>query len=517
MPWDAPPQRESRKKPTTTLALHRRELVAIVSRMLGSARSDLACLGEDTLGAFAEGQIAPEVHGPIEAHLAECHDCRMVLALAAAVSSGQVASHDEAPGPESRELAPGTRVGRYIVERRVGGGAMGTVYAAEDPDLDRTVAVKVLRAQRLADTARSRVRARLLREAQAMARLSHPEVITVYDVGTFGDQLFVAMEYVEGETLRQWRAARHRNYADVLEVYERAGAGLAAAHDAGLVHRDFKPDNVLVGRDGRVRVTDFGLARSVDRTSDGDTSDDTSGAARAGLATTLTRSGALVGTPAYMAPEQLRGRSADARSDVFSFCVALYEAVYVERPFAGVTVPGLLASIEQGIVRAAPIMTRVPRWLRSVLLVGLRAAPEERFASMRALLDALRSAPRASRRRSQGAMGLGVATIVGLSLLLAMPGTHGARPRGASASAPGDVADVAVRTPSAIDEVAVVPPSLSHEALLMKPPALGKMAVSTPRPHSSVGHAAAGSTQPSPSTAPSAPARVGTNGALILE
>jgi serine/threonine protein kinase len=275
---------------------------------------------------------------------------------------------------------------------------MGAVYAAQDPDLDRNVALKLLRSEGLSEEARQRMRARLLREAKAMARLSHPEVITLYDVGTFGDQLFVAMEHIDGGTLRQWRAARHRTYAEILEVYERAGSGLAAAHEAGLVHRDFKPDNVLVGRDGRVRVTDFGLARVVDaRPPQPPGRGDGAGGRDEGVL--LTRTGSLLGTPAYMAPEQLWGRPADARSDVFSFCVALYEALHGERPFAGRSVLDLRSAIELGQLRARPVMTRVPPWVHAVLRRGLRAAADERFPTMRELLDALRSGYTSHRRR----------------------------------------------------------------------------------------------------------------------
>jgi serine/threonine protein kinase len=249
-----------------------------------------------------------------------------------------------------------------------------------------------------------------------MARLSHPEVITVYDVGSFGDQLFVAMEYIDGETLRRWRTARHRTVEETLAVYERAGSGLAAAHEAGLVHRDFKPDNVLVARDGRVRVTDFGLARRMDAGEGSAAMMSEEESVDGDAAVTITRSGALLGTPAYMAPEQLRGRPSDARSDVFSFCVSLYEALYGERPFGGPTVTSLCTAIERGVVRPPPITTRVPGWLRSVLLQGLRPSPEARFASMRALLDALRAAHAAWRRKMIAFRVVGSIAGVGLAM-----------------------------------------------------------------------------------------------------
>jgi serine/threonine protein kinase len=384
---------------------------------LSGARAE--CIDLSTLAAFAEGLVEPRRRGRIDEHLAECAECRTIVARAVpAMPSAAEGSRVERPdgsaalGEDTDALAPGTRVGRYVVERRIGRGGMGAVYAANDPDLNRRVAVKVLRAEMLSTEARQQMGTRLLREAQAMARLCHPDVIIVYDVGTFRDQLFVAMEYVDAGTLRQWRAAKHRTYAEMLAIYERAGSGLAAAHEAGLVHRDFKPDNVLVGSDGRVRVTDFGLARSLVATdlvgpppvaSQGEPTDSRS------TTTTLTATGALIGTPAYMAPEQLRGEAVDARSDIFSFCVALYEALYGERPFDGSSVVALRAAVDRGVPRPAPTMTLVPQRVRAALLRGLRAAPEERFASMRELLGALRAGQARSRRRRTVIAGIAVA------------------------------------------------------------------------------------------------------------
>ena len=438
---------------------------------------------------------------------------------------------------ELDELVPGTQVNRYVVERLIGRGAMGTVYAAHDPDLDRKVALKLLRADSLSASARGRVRERLLREAKAMARLSHPDVITVHDVGAFGERLFVAMEYIDGGTLRHWRAARHRSFDDILEVYERAGSGLAAAHEAGLVHRDFKPDNVLVDRDGRVRVTDFGLARSLDRPADSAVpavSAEGSSIAPS-VAMTLTRSGTVLGTPAYMAPEQLRGEPADPRSDVFSFCVALYEALYGERPFSGRNVRELQAAIERRALRASPITTRVPRWVHAVLQRGLHASPGERFDSMRGLLEALRAAHERSRQRWRRAV---VGTVVAAGLAAAL-GLYARRAPTAALSAPAfeaptravatneatdrsreekEATDRATEKPlpvattlraadmQTVDAPTVVPPRQAHRNLPTASPARVARAASS----SSAGEA--GVAVP----ASSAP-RVGHNGALILE
>jgi serine/threonine protein kinase len=454
------------------------QALAFVGRSPAAAH---ACIAENTLAAYAEGQLDQDARGAIEGHLAECEDCRAVLGCAASAGRSRrhatVSSTAPANDAGSGQLSPGMRVGRYVIERLVGQGAMGSVYAAVDPDLERKVAVKILRAQGLSPTELHQMRARLLREAKAMARLSHPEVIVVHDVGTFDEQLFVAMEFVDGETLRQWRAARHRTCAEILAVYERAGRGLAAAHDAGLVHRDFKPDNVLIGHDGRVRVTDFGVARSMDDAGGKCVQSGVRGpgAPDAATETTLTRAGTLLGTPAYMAPEQLRGGAADARSDIFSFAVALYEALYGERPFAGSTGHQLLAAIERGGVRAPPVMSRAPSWVRRVLLHGLRAAPEERFASMRALLDALRA--RQARHRWHVRTSLGIAS----TLLVTFVAAAVYRGRSPSASTPRSMATQEVAAPiplpSAMASVTLIERAATKQVL---PPLLGPTVASTP-------------------------------------
>ena len=289
-------------------------------------------------------------------------------------------------------------MGRFIVVEPLGAGAMGEVVLAYDPDLDRRVAVKVLRPHLFGDSG-SGVQ-RMLREARAMAKVSHPNVITVFEVDQApGGQSFIAMEYVDGDTLRAWLDGEP-TWRQVLSTYTAAGAGLAAAHDEGLVHRDFKPDNVLIDRDGRVRVTDFGLVAAIDEPTDTEDLDATSSDARR-LApawdVTLTRSGSMMGTPAYMAPEDTK--SLDARSDQFSFCVALYEALYGERPFAGDTLAVLRANVCRGDRRPVPTDRDVPRWLREVVERGLHVEPTARWPDMHALLRALRRSPEASRGR----------------------------------------------------------------------------------------------------------------------
>jgi tRNA A-37 threonylcarbamoyl transferase component Bud32 len=489
------------------------------------SRIGRTCLSDDTLAAFAEGRLAVDGHAGIEEHLADCPDCRAVLVQAAGAerTRGGSSSGPSAAEVDAEVLPPGARVGRYVVRELIGRGAMGAVYAANDPDLDRRLAVKVVRANALSDAARQRTRTRLLREAQAMARLSHPEVITVYDVGAFGNELFVAMEYVEGETLRHWRDSQPRSHAEILAVYERAGRGLAAAHEAGLVHRDFKPDNVLIGRDGRVRVTDFGLARSVDDQEPVSEAEAVASSEAIVLTTTLTRTGTLVGTPAYMAPEQLRGGAADARSDVFSFCVALYESLYGERPFAGSTVPALQVAIEQGAVRATPALTGVPAGIRDVLLRGLRAAPDERWSTMRALLDAFREASVVPRRRrltvgaAAGAVGLLFAVGVAARSVPAIGSRDGSVARSAAATMSMPVAHADATEPGA--EMRAIPTETfaTVEAPSAAPPA--PLASASRRNPVAVSGSPSAPRRPRgvPSAAPNPAPQVGSNGAMILE
>jgi tetratricopeptide (TPR) repeat protein len=306
-----------------------------------------------------------------------------------------------AVAPAPLDLARGETVGRYVVIDRVGAGGMAVVYAAYDPELDRKVALKLLHPDASGSASAGDAKLRLLREAQATARLSHPNVVTVHDVGAYRDQVFIALEFVEGDTLWQRMADLRPRWREILTLFLSAGRGLAAAHAAGLVHRDFKPTNVLVGQDGRPRVADFGLARQVGQSP-------AVAALAAGvqalgqpdarpspaLGTPLTLRGAVLGTPAYMAPEQVEGQPADARSDQFSFCVALWEGLYGERPFAGNTEAALFESIRQGALRAPPKTCDVPARIRNALLRGLCLRREDRFPSMDALLAQLSRRPR---------------------------------------------------------------------------------------------------------------------------
>jgi eukaryotic-like serine/threonine-protein kinase len=318
-----------------------------------------------------------------------------------------------------KHLERGTLVGRYVVIGVVGEGGMGIVYNAIDPELDRKVAIKLMQAKSGDGSSPGGTQARLVREAQALARLSHPNVIAVHDVGTLpGDRVFVAMELVEGVTLRAWMKERTRSWRDVVPVMLAAGAGLGAAHAAGLVHRDFKPENVLVGNDRRVRVMDFGLARlqSEDDTPPSRISD-LSIEARSPLSDSLTIAGNVLGTPAYMAPEIYDDVPAGPRSDQFAFGVALYEALYGHRPFEKKALVPPRASTP---VPKPPPKIGVPPAIERVVMRALSIDPDARYPSMEALLADLGRDPTKSRRqRVAFAAALGVlAAALGGGLVL---------------------------------------------------------------------------------------------------
>lgn len=300
---------------------------------------------------------------------------------------------------------PEQKVGRFVPIRLLGKGGMGAVYSAYDEQLNRRVALKVLRANR---SGFAEAHARILREAQAMAQLSHPNVAQIYDVGDYHGQLFIAMEYIEGVTLTTWLKERPRGWQEVLPAFLSSGEGLHAAHLAGMVHRDFKPDNVMLGDDGRVRVMDFGLARlDMGEPNSLSTASTSTGADRS--AQPLTETGALLGTPGYMAPEQRAGHPVDAKADQYSFCVALYEALYGVSPFDEKTLTNDSYGGENSDFR--PAMRQVPRWIHRAIMRGLEDDPQSRWPSMAPLLTALRDNP--SRRRWR-MVGLGLA-LVGLS------------------------------------------------------------------------------------------------------
>jgi len=404
----------------------------------------MKCLDDTATFDFLEGKLEAGAEADVKKHLDGCDDCRV---LVSEIAKSMRADTQSSPRSEKGEILPrGRLMGRYHVLDVIGAGGMGVVYAAYDPELDRKVALKLLRANLDAPEGMDRVQKRLSHEAKAMARLSHENVVMVHDAGTFEGRVFVAMELVDGVSLGK-RLEGRPPWQEVLSLYMSAGKGLEAAHKAGLVHRDFKPDNVLVGKDGRVRVTDFGLARPVAVPSPpastaqalesfarlssarirlGSDPEIASPAtpppsSRSSAPEGETQAGVIAGTPAYMAPEQLLGKPADERSDQFSFCVALYEGVYGQGPFAGKSIDALANEIVAGRVRAAPKDSRVPAWLRRVLLRGLSAAPGDRYVSMTELLGALER--RQWKLRSRVLLVAGVA----ITILVGLAGYRGAR------------------------------------------------------------------------------------------
>lgn len=350
---------------------------------------------------------------------------------------------DESPEP--------TQIGRYQVRSKIGSGGMGVVYATYDPALDREVAVKLIRPDRLAGN-REAATLRLQHEARSTAKLAHPNVVTVYDVGQHERSIYIAMELVHGPSLRQWMTETARPWREVLSMFFGAGLGLASAHDIGLIHRDFKPSNVLVGTDHRPRVVDFGLARTggTDATLPPDLESDAMSTApgrvwspdadpveteddvlstlpsaadsfvqgqRAKLLSTqqsvsgdpdaslvgpgpgvegptrvspeVTTTNAFVGTPAYMAPELFLGQGADAKSDQFAYCVSLFEGLYGYRPFAGTTVAAIAEEVLSGNIVDVAERNRVPRWVHNIIVRGLARDPRDRHPSVRSLLASI--------------------------------------------------------------------------------------------------------------------------------
>jgi serine/threonine-protein kinase len=323
---------------------------------------------------------------------------------------------DERPNPLSEpSLDKGSSLERYVILDRLGAGGMGEVYAAWDPALDRKVAIKILRPELLQTDPdlNAQLKTRMIREAQALARLSHPNVVAIHDVGVAGPHIFLAMEFAEGETLKQWLKAKPRSWRQVLEVFLAAGEGLAAAHAVGITHRDFKPDNVIVGKDGRVRVMDFGLAHAHEETKKREVPLG-EGESPSAIKRTITQPGMMLGTPAYMSPEALYGKPTDFRSDEFSFCVALYEALSGVRPFAGETPGAIAAEIEQARIQPPPSDSHVPRRVYQLLQRGLKKEPDARFQTLRALLIQLGRRQSEIRRRAIAAMVALVVVLVGL-------------------------------------------------------------------------------------------------------
>lgn len=393
------------------------------------------CPPDDTIAALLEGRLPAKEAAEVHAHAADCEMCRQVIAEGArarsavfrppkakrgggmgermedATEAGLPPDEDDDAGDAYWDLKTqgplprGFSVGRYTVLEHLASGGMGSVYAAYDPDLDRRVALKVIRTD--SRIAADDLRWRLLREAQAMARLNHPNVAVVHEVGTFSGHVFLAMEYVEGGNFREWLNQKSRSWQEILRVFVQAGHGLAAAHERGLVHRDFKPDNVLMGEDGRARVVDFGLVRPRE--------DGLAGGRAPTLSTPLTEVGTLLGTPRYMSPEQMRGKPADGRADQFAFCVSLYEALFRVRPFGGETLHERLQQIDRGAFNPPAPGHGVPERIGAAVRRGLNPEPARRFASMEQMLVVLEGVLQPPRgwRVALAAAAVGAAVVLG--------------------------------------------------------------------------------------------------------
>ncbi len=369
---------------------------------------DVGCPDPETLELLFGGGLTTEQRASIADHAATCRDCRDLIdaLIESSVPRVTVGSMGVPAAAEVFGLGHGARVDRYVIEKRIGQGGMGVVYAARDPELGRGIAIKMLRAGAPAE--------RLRREAQALARLSHPNVVAVHDVGEHEGKTFIAMALVDGDNLRRWLDTP-RSADDIMRVLLAAGRGIAAAHAAGMIHRDLKPDNIFVARDGEVLVGDFGLARET-------VSGDPTAVGLMDSESDLTVTGTILGTPAYMAPEQMSGDATEA-SDQFSFCVTAWEALYGARPFPGRAVADLRAQIAAGELGVPSDDRGVPSRVTAALRRGLAPEPGARFPSMTVLLREL-----APRRRRWPWFAAGIAALGAVAVVAAL----GLRHQGAS-------------------------------------------------------------------------------------
>lgn len=363
------------------------------------------CPSENDLLAFASGSLLASRRGKLESHLRHCYTCAASVAVGASTLSERTLP--DATEPNQRHatpLAPGERFGRFEIEGVVGRGGWGTVYRATDTELQRLVAIKVMTPPQATPDATRALQVRLQAEARSMAQLTHPNVVTLHDVGVFDNRPFVVMELVPGMNVRQWLAETERDWREVVRVFVDAGKGLSAAHAVGIAHRDFKPENVLIAPDKHAKVTDFGLASSFDELE-----------RRAAIAPAPV---GLTGTPAFMSPEQILGQAVDARSDQFSFCLSLSIALHSRHPFlghshAGTSLSELLRAIVLGVIHPAP-PSAIPRALDAALERGMARDPEDRFPHLNALLAELEAAtaPRRSSRPLLAALIVAAAVVL---------------------------------------------------------------------------------------------------------
>ena len=411
------------------------------------ARSPAA---EETRPALDSGDPAGSA-GPAEA--VDSPDAVAATAATAATAGARGARAPARPAPaDAPDLGD-----RYQLLEELGRGAMGVVWRARDRSLDREVAIKVL-ADRYAP---GEPQERLLDEARAMARLTHPNVIAVHDVGVRHGRIFLAMELVRGVPLSTWLATS-RPWPEVVALFRQLGAGLVAAHDAGLVHRDIKPGNIMVGDDGRPRLADFGVAHARHEVAP---------------AVTATTTAGPIGTPAYMPPERLIGEAGAARGDQFSFCATLYEALHGRRPFPGKTTAAIASAIALGV---PPPLRPVPAWLHAIVARGLHRDPEARFPSMAALVRALDEGPRRGRR------GRLVGAVAALAVALAIVLWWVTRPERAAPGAPA-TSPVARHDAGAVATAVLAPPpppaNVAPEAAALEvaAPEIGALEAGAPR------------------------------------
>lgn len=353
------------------------------------------CPDEDVFVALLAGDLTDAERAELDEHIDSCEACaELVIELTRAFFPDD--NPENAPSPDT--------IGRYEIVGVLGAGGMGVVYEARDPNLKRRVAIKLLRADVFDRQMREACAERLEREAQLLASVSHPNVLTVFDVGSWSEQVFMAMEFIEGAPIDDWCEQHELTWSERVDLFARAGEGLAAAHSAGLIHRDVKPDNIMVGADGRPRVMDFGLARAVgahvavvDEGGQVSASDDRSQPASDLEMSSLTKTGAIMGTPAFMSPEQHLGADIDANTDQFSLCVALYICLYGQRPFAGTNRQQLALEVCSGQICDPDDPGEVPAWILDVLKRGMSPRARDRFDSMSHLVAALRAPPRRAR------------------------------------------------------------------------------------------------------------------------
>ena len=383
-----------------------------------------ACPSDERLASVLDGTIGAEDRDAVERHADGCARCSETLVHLARAYLEPRAAETVPDSHPPAALAARPEV-RYRLGTWLGEGGMGVVYRAHDRVLQRDVALKLMRVD--GDDPASQ-RARLLREGRAMARVSDPHVVSVFDVGEDAAGVFIVMELVRGETLRSY-LAMPRTFDEIRARFVEAARGLAAAHASSVVHRDFKPENVLVGSDGRARVTDFGIARPL--------SPET---APISSRWSQEATNGMAGTPAYMAPEQLAGDAVDAATDQYALAISLYEALYGQRPFSQRTTAERLAAMRRGPQPSVARRKDVPGWVWPVIARALEPEPSARYPSMNAFADALMAGvPHAVESTlSVHVVSLAVLTVVHLLVAAIVIGILLTDGKGQSVDQPGD-------------------------------------------------------------------------------